>query len=991
MTAAHDAFMSYSHAADARTARAFESALEKLAKPFLKLRALDVFRDETTLAAAPRLWGTIVAHLEVSKWFLLMASPEATASQWCTKEVAWWLEHRSPERILILLTGGTIAWDPDARDFDWTRTSALPDVLRNRLSEEPLYVDLRWARDIDGLSLRHARFREAAVSIAAPIRGTTREALYSEDARQFKRNRRLVRGLQLSIALVAILAVIAAVVAWRQRTDALAQRDAALRTQSLFLADLSAQRRLERDSELAVLLAREALPRLIDVPDRPYVAEAESALYAAVTAPLRTVVFRAATGRILDAVLIPGGARVLTLSNDGTLRTVEITEVNREKEAVVARGSFSAARFYRGGTRVVTVAQDDEKAFHGEIRDLAGTIERVARNVLEPDTNNPEVWEVTDDHVVLGSNSYGTLSGTEMRSIWNPATELVRRLSWTVTTPGAEREWKWVANPGGSQIAVIDGRAVALIDMTRATVDFDNLTAARPATLIGHAREVLFVQYSFDGKLLITGSTDQSARIWDAMSGTQLQALNGHSAAVLTASFSRDRRRVVTGSADSTARVWETATGSHVATLEGHRGPISTVRFTDGDRYVVTSSDAETRVWNATNQKGASGASETDRHIEIGDETVSVEVNSGTWIASLFGHDRALTSISFGPKAGLIATSSIDGTVRLWDSEHGNAVRTLRGHEGEVHTAVFDAEGTHLVTAGDTTARVWEAKTGREVAVLRHEAGEILSAQFTPDGQHVLTVSSSGTAHVWDFRASKEVSQLRGHQQLIYQALLARGGREVVTSSADGTARWWDARSGSELRRFEGHTGDVTCAALSKDETLLVTGSIDGTARIWNAVTGAQTAALGPHRAPVRRVSFGLDSNMVLTVSANSARLWDVAGGVVRHELLTESDITHAEFTPDRHRVITASADGLVRAWDAETGRLIAVVRRYPERATHAVVSPDASRIVTASEEGTAHLLRFFPTAQALIDYARVSFTRDLTEQERRRFFVPAR
>jgi hypothetical protein len=177
MAARHDAFISYSHAADTRLAEALERGVEKLAKPLLKLRALDVFRDLTSLTASPGLWAGIVAHLSASDWFLFLASPASAASGWCSKEVQWWIENRSPERMLVLLTEGDIAWDAAAQDFDWSRTNSLPRLLERRCADEPLYVDLRWARESELLSLRNAKFREAVVNVAAPIRGIPKDQL----------------------------------------------------------------------------------------------------------------------------------------------------------------------------------------------------------------------------------------------------------------------------------------------------------------------------------------------------------------------------------------------------------------------------------------------------------------------------------------------------------------------------------------------------------------------------------------------------------------------------------------------------------------------------------------------------------------------------------------------------------------------------------------------------------------------------------------------
>ena len=121
----HDAFISYSHGVDASLAADLERGLERLAKPTFRLRAMDVFRDKSSLAAAPGLWSVIESHLAGSKWLLLMASPGSAGSAWCSKEIAWWLDNRATSTILIVLTDGDIAWDVAAGDFDWTRTTAL--------------------------------------------------------------------------------------------------------------------------------------------------------------------------------------------------------------------------------------------------------------------------------------------------------------------------------------------------------------------------------------------------------------------------------------------------------------------------------------------------------------------------------------------------------------------------------------------------------------------------------------------------------------------------------------------------------------------------------------------------------------------------------------------------------------------------------------------------------------------------------------------------
>jgi hypothetical protein len=133
----YGAFISYSHAADGRLAPAIQSALQRFAKPWYRLRAVRIFRDQTSLAATPALWPSIEKALAESDYFLLMASPEAARSKWVAREIEWWLKNRSVDRIFVLITDGDLAWDAARSDFDWQQTTALPIALRGQFRDEP--------------------------------------------------------------------------------------------------------------------------------------------------------------------------------------------------------------------------------------------------------------------------------------------------------------------------------------------------------------------------------------------------------------------------------------------------------------------------------------------------------------------------------------------------------------------------------------------------------------------------------------------------------------------------------------------------------------------------------------------------------------------------------------------------------------------------------------------------------------------------------------
>src|SRR5262245_54778625 len=173
----YDAFISYSHAADGQFAPALRDGLQRFATPWGPLRwvnpvrSLRIFQDTASLSANPALWSTIEKALTGSKWFVLIASPDSARSPWVEKEIDFWCTHKALERLLIVHTAGEIAWDSAVRDFDWTRSDAIPKRLSGVFQEEPRWVNARFAHTQHQATVRDPRFRDLVAELASPLRG----------------------------------------------------------------------------------------------------------------------------------------------------------------------------------------------------------------------------------------------------------------------------------------------------------------------------------------------------------------------------------------------------------------------------------------------------------------------------------------------------------------------------------------------------------------------------------------------------------------------------------------------------------------------------------------------------------------------------------------------------------------------------------------------------------------------------------------------------
>ena len=231
----YDAFISYNHDADGVLAPALQDALQHLAKPWYRRRAMEVFRDETNLSASPELFGAIRQALDDSRYYVLLASPGSAASAWVGREITYWHSTKTAasRRIVLALTDGELVWDGQANRFDPERSTALHPALATSFGSEPLHIDLRDARAASRSDNRRTfrrTFRHSIAKIAARVREVAPDELESEDLRQHRRTLWLAWS---AAALLLLLTVASAfgLVSARRNADRADLQTAAARAQ----------------------------------------------------------------------------------------------------------------------------------------------------------------------------------------------------------------------------------------------------------------------------------------------------------------------------------------------------------------------------------------------------------------------------------------------------------------------------------------------------------------------------------------------------------------------------------------------------------------------------------------------------------------------------------------------------------------------------------------------------------------------------------------
>lgn len=226
-----DCFISYARASSTQLAVDLQHGLERFAKPWNKLRAMRVFRDDQSMAANTALWSTIERGLREARWMVLLATPESAASEYVNTEVAWWVHNHGAETILLVHSAGTLAWDRRSHTFTH-EADAVPHALRAAYREEPRWIDMTWFGAPGSLGKADPRFIERVADLASAIHGVERDVLIGENVRLHRKTRQLTRAAISGLAVLLVLALVAGVFAFLQAGEAVRQRDAA-REQSL--------------------------------------------------------------------------------------------------------------------------------------------------------------------------------------------------------------------------------------------------------------------------------------------------------------------------------------------------------------------------------------------------------------------------------------------------------------------------------------------------------------------------------------------------------------------------------------------------------------------------------------------------------------------------------------------------------------------------------------------------------------------------------------
>lgn len=412
------------------------------------------------------------------------------------------------------------------------------------------------------------------------------------------------------------------------------------------------------------------------------------------------------------------------------------------------------------------------------------------------------------------------------------------------------------------------------------------------------------VTVSPDGKTIAAGSINGEIRLWDAESGNLRYVYRGHRGPVRSIAFSPDGNTLASGGEDTYVRLWSTNQAVIMGTSEA--SPMS----------------APLSPWASTNRVTHPFADP----VLQGDGSSSHSAEFGTpFCRILRGHSHRVLSIDFHPNGNMLASSSLDQTVRLWDVMSGETRAVLHEHEQPVWSISFSVDGK-ILASGDAT----------------------------------------GLIYLWDSQRAELQRVLNGHVAMIHALTFDPKGRWLASSSHDAKIIIWDLQSGSIHKTLEPSQDGMTGVAFSPDGSIFATSGDDQMVYVINTETWRILYPLRLHDDAVTDIVFSPNGQTLISAGADHlVCIWDLQTLRIRHRLSGYSKrLNTLAFHPSGKYLASGHYDHGIRLWDLSTHRIHQTIYGHAGGTNSLTFSADGTLLASANDDHSIHLWEMSPTGE---------------------------
>lgn len=335
------------------------------------------------------------------------------------------------------------------------------------------------------------------------------------------------------------------------------------------------------------------------------------------------------------------------------------------------------------------------------------------------------------------------------------------------------------------------------------------------------------------------------------------------------------------------------------------------------------------------------------------DNKIMLWDGQGVYIKTLSGHDDKIYRVTFNPHDGqTLASASADQTVKIWSS-NGELVHTLKSHTDQVSDVAFSPNGQIIVSSSsDKTVKIWTA-TGELKKTLNQHTLPVQSVSFSRKGDIFASCSEDKTIKIWDLQGT--LRQSIPTNEIIYSISFSPDGKTIASVGTDKTIKLWNLK-GKLLKTFPMKHQDIILAvSFRPDGKKIASASADGTVNIWTS-EGQLLQRLQGHTDQVVSLSFNPSGTKLASTSRDKTVLiWNLMANSPTILKGHEDIISNVAFSHNGKMIVSASKDKTIKLWTPQ-GELLKTLEGHQDFVRMALFSPNDKLIASASQDGTVKL-----------------------------------